>query len=365
MQYRAVALVLLCSVLTFNMPPALIRPLQLAARGNAELLSALAEQWTRPADILSVLLLVGPDIVQKAVAQLSGRVITPVAFSFGWVAYSTSALMATFGDGKLMPNADVEGVLVMDTDSGHSRVTKNWVLGRLLRDMDDRLDGERTHEAAHVPPTIAAEIHAPPPPATATTPKHATLAKSPQQPWDALQITVYAVDKKPPVPHGIPVLDRVWYLGCTVIVVQLVIAMIPWILNGEWDTFLITGAGTLFALVGGSQSQWQSEKWACPKTGGASVVLTQGNGSRHAVVILNNRKDKTGLDLEILARGTRTSRASPITTAVSSVLAFAWIVLLITVAGFAGNSWCKSGWSFFFTFFSFCYYPQSMNDWAC
>ena len=57
----------------------------------------LAAQWLNPGDILSVLLLLGPDIIQRAVAQLAGRAITPVAFSFGWVASSASALLATFG----------------------------------------------------------------------------------------------------------------------------------------------------------------------------------------------------------------------------------------------------------------------------
>lgn len=57
----------------------------------------LSAQWTNPGDILSVLLLLGPEIVQRAVAQLAGRAVTPVAFSFGWVAYAASALLSTFG----------------------------------------------------------------------------------------------------------------------------------------------------------------------------------------------------------------------------------------------------------------------------
>jgi hypothetical protein len=57
----------------------------------------LAAQWSNPSDILSILLLLGPDVVQRAVAQQAGRVITPVAFSFGWVAYAVSALLSAFG----------------------------------------------------------------------------------------------------------------------------------------------------------------------------------------------------------------------------------------------------------------------------
>jgi hypothetical protein len=64
----------------------------------------LAAQWRNPADILSVLLLVGPDVVERAIAQLAGRAITPVAFSFGWVAYAASALLSSFGGALLFPS---------------------------------------------------------------------------------------------------------------------------------------------------------------------------------------------------------------------------------------------------------------------
>jgi hypothetical protein len=55
------------------------------------------DQWINPSDILSLLLLIGPDIVQRAIAQLSGNILTPVAFSFGWVAYSLNASLSVIG----------------------------------------------------------------------------------------------------------------------------------------------------------------------------------------------------------------------------------------------------------------------------
>ena len=54
-------------------------------------------QWHNPGDILSLLLILGPEIVKTAVGQLAGRIIVPVAFSFGWVAYAVSALLSTVG----------------------------------------------------------------------------------------------------------------------------------------------------------------------------------------------------------------------------------------------------------------------------
>ena len=41
------------------------------------------QQWAHPADVFSVLLLLGGEIVNRALAQLSGGIFTPVAFSFG------------------------------------------------------------------------------------------------------------------------------------------------------------------------------------------------------------------------------------------------------------------------------------------
>jgi hypothetical protein len=43
----------------------------------------LRQQWTQPRDVFSVLLLLGGEIVNRALAQLAGSAFTPVTFSFG------------------------------------------------------------------------------------------------------------------------------------------------------------------------------------------------------------------------------------------------------------------------------------------
>lgn len=40
-------------------------------------------QWKNPSDVFSVLLILGGDVVGRALAQLAGSAVTPVAFSFG------------------------------------------------------------------------------------------------------------------------------------------------------------------------------------------------------------------------------------------------------------------------------------------
>ncbi len=44
---------------------------------------AFSDQWKNPGDVFSVLLILGGDVVGRALAQLAGSAVTPVAFSFG------------------------------------------------------------------------------------------------------------------------------------------------------------------------------------------------------------------------------------------------------------------------------------------
>jgi hypothetical protein len=216
-------------------------------------------QWQNPSDVLSVLLIIGGDIVQKALAQLSGGLLTPVAFSFGWVAYSFTVLVALVGDGRLMPVPDFP-CKVINTESGYVRENRSWVISRLLRrDEEPLLD-----EAMVVSVYRAQE--------TGVKNRHA----------------------------GRPVRGMAWYVGLGVIALQIGIAIIPLGLYGDWGIFMITGAGTLLALITGSLPQWRVEKYACRKKSKKVIAITQGNGSRHVVLILGNRH---GLDLEDLAAG--------------------------------------------------------------
>ncbi|KAL8880024.1 MAG: hypothetical protein Q9198_002486 [Flavoplaca austrocitrina] len=98
--------------------------------------SQIHAQWVNPTDILSVLMIIGGDVVQRALAQLSGGYFTPVAFSFGWVGYSVSALLSAVGDNKLMPlSPDCPSILI-NTKTGYVRTNQSWILGRMLRDYE-------------------------------------------------------------------------------------------------------------------------------------------------------------------------------------------------------------------------------------
>ncbi|KAJ5930626.1 hypothetical protein N7466_006119 [Penicillium verhagenii] len=293
-----------------------------------------AAQWVNPGDIFSILLLLGPEVIQQAVAQLAGRQITPMAFSFGWVAYAVKALLAAVGDGKLMPPAENANTLVIPAGSGHSRTTTSWVLSRLLRDTSDRLDEDMKGEAPHQMTGSWETWH---PSFWRSTMGLESKVEPPSRPWEALRIAVYEVVDDEKVVHGLPTRDMIWISGFVVIVVQLLIAAIPWIVNNEWGTFLITSYGIILALAESSLPQWRREKWACPRKGGPTVTLTEGNGSRFAMVILG--KKNVGLDLDILARGTRTAPASRLTRLGTSFLTLNWMILLVLATGLKIDTW--------------------------
>lgn len=97
--------------------------------------SLFIEQMKNPSEVFSVVLIIGGDIVQKAIAQVAGRHVTFIAFSFGWVAYAFNALMSAFGDGSLMPDPDYPASVILVS----SRIRKSneaWIIGRLIRDLE-------------------------------------------------------------------------------------------------------------------------------------------------------------------------------------------------------------------------------------
>jgi hypothetical protein len=59
------------------------QPVQFLAQNATFSSTPSQNRWSRPADVFSVLLILGGDIVNKALAQLTGDAITPVTFSFG------------------------------------------------------------------------------------------------------------------------------------------------------------------------------------------------------------------------------------------------------------------------------------------
>jgi hypothetical protein len=270
-------------------------------------------QWKLPSEILSVLLLVGSDVVQTALAQQAGNSVLPVVFSFGWLPYMVSGTLGVAAGRALMPDQPDFPVTMINVKSGYTRENQSWVLGRVFRDFDFW----RPRES--IPHKIKDDKFSSTPP----------IMRDP-----GLAISVFDAT------HETGQLARGWdsFAGCLVASIQLGVAAIPGALHGNWAILLITGSGTLFALLASVLPQWRLEKWAYQRNSNSDICLTQGNGSHVALVI---RGCGRGFNLEQMAF----VKAKPLrhTVAAMSVLTALWLALLITVAGLDEDTWYLFG----------------------
>ncbi|KAK0482462.1 hypothetical protein IW261DRAFT_1550340 [Armillaria novae-zelandiae] len=261
--------------------------------------------WQNPSDTLSILLIIGGDVVLKALPQLTGHPFTPIAFSFGWVSYSFNTLISVLGDGRLVPVPDYPAK-VINAENGYKRDNKSWVIGRLLRDFERPL---------------ADKV--------------------------GMSITVFEAVEEDSA--GRPSVDLWWYSGLFVIAIQHGLATIPCALHKNWSILFITTAGTMLALITGSLPQWRREKWVCRRKTKKICSVTGGNGTRHVMVILGKG---VGLDLEDLAaaesprmrqRGKDDNLGFFFTQVACLLLATFWIIILITVTALKEDTWYLLG----------------------
>lgn len=290
---------------------------------NPTTATELGAQFRNPSNILSVLLVVGGDIVQRAMAQMSHTGLAPVCFSFGWVSYSLITLVNLLGDGRLMPILDYP-CKVINLNNGYHRENKSWLIGRLMRENEAFMT--RTLESKH-------------------------------EQSRAMRIAIY--DPSSHVPKRI-----IQPIHLVVIVLQLAVAAIPLVLHGDWSSLLVTTVGTTMAIAMGMLPQWKAEKFPTVLKSDNTIAITAGNGSRDVIIVQGTT---FGMDFEHLAaaegpRGTRpwerwgifkhkkngsvcvqTSRGLPVdfwfTRITCTILALGWLALLILVAGIQSNTW--------------------------
>lgn len=218
---------------------------------------------------------------------------------------------------------------VINGKTGFSKDNTNWVIGRIVRDYENWMNPEIRKHVASMIEKKAMERN------KAAAGPNAKLEKPTQA---GLCVSFYTMDDRG---AGRPGHDRVYYSGLAVMFGQLGIAAIPGGLYENWGILLVTVFGVILSFITGSVPQWASEKWACRKLHPGSqkrVVLTRGNGSQHAIVVLSNG---SGLDLEDLASGSTNLDVSTRfgTRIIFTILALLWILLLITAAGITTNTW--------------------------
>lgn len=229
---------------------------------SSSLESSLAAQWTNPVDILSILMIIGGDVVQRAFAQGTGKLYVPVCFSFGCVAYAFMGVVNIIGDGRLLPPPDYS-CKVFNLASGYGRESKNFIVSRLLRDLE------------------ASE----------------TRQLKPDDRDYAIKITVF---KALPNSNERSKFSWTWLhaVGLCVTAFQVAISAIPYILHRDWNVMLIVLIGTVLVQWAGMLPQWTAEKLPDRQNMRSIYGLTSGNGSRDIMVILGYGNC---LDLEALA----------------------------------------------------------------
>lgn len=120
---------------------------------------------------------------------------------------------------------------------------------------------------------------------------------------------------------------------------QIVLALLPWVLYGDWGVMLVTLSGTFLVVLTCSMPQGAHEKWAGrilerPKT----TCLTRGNGSLHNMVFISG---PGAWDMESLASAPLVPRAE--TRWISLMLAVLWTCLMIIISGLQAHTWFLVG----------------------
>lgn len=298
-------------------------------------IQALRNQWKEPTDIFTVLLIIGGDIIQQALAAVSGGVITPVAFSFGWVAYATSTLLSVAGELRMMPESPANGLQVINLKTGYRRLNRSWTLGRLFQSYEAWMPSEVRRQVEPAAMGLSDD------------------EKPPIQPESeaALCVAIYhwSSSREGLGAMGQPGHDWVWWTGIIVSQIQIVISVIPFVLYHDWRILLITVSGTMLAYSHGAFSQWRREKWPCRRNRSKQIAMTLGNGSRHVIIVCG---ENPGLDLEDMAGGVVFREKSAgknrilhvfnekhITGFFLAVLAVLWLGLLITSQAIQTHTW--------------------------
>lgn len=231
------------------------------------------------------------------------------------------AVGAAVGEIKLMPRPDYP-CKVINPAGGQVTTNSSWIIGRIMRDFEFWMD-DRIRQSLYAAIQLSWESRM----------QHGRDIPKPTR--VGLCVSIYKADGKRRGAGR----DTPYWSGVGIISLQLIVAVIALAVSGDWSILLIFASGTLLAMSTGSLGQWSREKWACRKDTRKNFVLTQGNGSQHAIVIIGDDK---GLDLEDLAIGPDDPRRVPtsLTARITvMILALLWLFLLITATGIKQHTW--------------------------
>lgn len=228
-----------------------------------------------------------------------------------------------------MPPPDIP-CKVINGRTGYIRDNTSWIIGRIVRDHEYWMH-DQTRDSVKKIVADAWQSRR----RKAEEKKNGSGRDVPEPVKAGLCVSIYRAGTAMP---GFAGRDSLYYLGFVVTIFQLGVASIPCGLYGDYGILVITGSGIVLSLATGALRQWGREKWTGRTCTDKTVVLTRGNGSQHAVVVIGNGK---GLDLEDLASQTSAREDStPVSASFLMIgLAALWILLLITAAGLQEDTW--------------------------
>jgi len=264
---------------------------------------ALEDQWRMPQEVLGLLLIVGPEIVQKALSQCAPNRL-PVAFSFGWVGYSFSAMTSLLGEGRLMSDCDYP-CKVINLASRQGRENRSFLLGRLLQSDEEAL----RHEYALVVTVHDVVDHGQEKEKQKEEMKLASHGKPTHTDVVAQSTTTSPMVQTSFTRTRTDV--KILSIAGMVIMLQIIISAIPWILHASWRVFLITMGGTILALLTGLLPQWRAENFAARRNSNKTIAILRGNGCRHVMIVQGDKDLEASLDVEDLAASESARLARP------------------------------------------------------
>ncbi|KAF4161888.1 hypothetical protein CNMCM6936_002902 [Aspergillus lentulus] len=195
---------------------------------------------------VSFRLILGGDVVVRALTQLVGGGFTPVAFPSAISQFTLN--QAEHSRGIMLQDADTP-CRVIHARTGVTRENTSWVLGHIMRDFKFWKDPQ-TSDKPHTPidyewRTMAQRNE------DARVPKFAGLVVSVYKPSETQ-------------PPRIPVRDGLSWSGAVVLTLQLFIAAIPCGLVGDWGILMITAVGIILSFNHRVPSRMGTRKMALP-----------------------------------------------------------------------------------------------------
>ncbi|KAI1504738.1 hypothetical protein F5X99DRAFT_370859 [Biscogniauxia marginata] len=281
-------------------------------------------QFRNPKGIMAILLLVGGDVIQRAIAQsVGGRnsIFTPIVFSFGWVGYAFNSVATAVGDGTFLPQPDYPG-FVVTINSGDRRQNQSWVIGRLIRDLELEVESRGDKNRLD----------------------------------SGLLVTVFkAVPDDKNKKHGMfkPKRHKLWAIYGVVLVAQILVAFVPLFSptgSKNWSIIVLTAIGNVLAVLTSWLPAMRDAKFKGRKNSDSTYAITRGNGHNHVFIILPDTMERKKLDdgskgdplsclrhLEDTASAVH--RAGSATRVLATIFAFFWVILLLFVGGLESDSW--------------------------